>query len=288
MKKALGFRLMDSIKEVMELENAKTELTSALYLRKIDEKIANGIELIENSLKGQASVYNVSYESYIDRVKAIISNYTNEVEKIREEYEFQFVNLQLELRETLANQKIAIVNAKKILDTKNEFIESDKYKEYLSTKKILVDNLNNALNKVDYDKYYDMIENLSDPVEIYNQKKRDALKKYDAYSSLVKSCEGKINYCMNETFSEIDRITKENVENSLIIPKENIVTKIVNKIVNMFSGKTKFENKLKLVENNISNLASNSEQKVSEIRNTTIELVAEIQSEKEDLSIPAA
>lgn len=284
MGKTLGFRLMDSIKEIMETENAKTQLTSALYLRKIDEKIKNGIELIENNLKSQASVYGVKYEDYKDRVREIIESYTKEIEKIREEYEFQFVNLQLELRETLANQKIAIVNAKKILDTKAEFIKSDKYKEYLNTKKNLVDSLNNALKKVDYDKYYNMIENLSDPVEIYNQKKTSALNKYSAYDSLVKSCEAKINYCMNETFSEIDRITTENIENSLIIPKENAITKIVNKIANIFSGKSKFENKLKLVETNISNLSSSSDEKVNSIRNTTIELVAEIQTEKDSLN----
>lgn len=288
MEKALGFRLMDSIKEVMELENAQTELMSALYLRKIDEKVKNGIELIENSLKGQASVYSVNYENYKDRVNGIVENYTKEIEKVREEYEFQFVNLQLELREVLANQKIAIVNAKKISDTKIEFMKSDKYTEYISTKQKLVESLNNALKKAEYDKYYNMIESLSDPLEIYNQKKVSALNKYSAYESLVKSCESKINYCMNETFSEIDRITRENVESSLIIPKENAVAKIVNKIVNMFSGKTKFENKLTLVETNVAKLSLNSDKKIDEIRNVTIELVAEIQSEKDTLSEIAA
>lgn len=288
MEKSLGFRLMDSIKEVMELENAKTELMSALYLRKIDEKVKNGIELIENSLKGQANVYGVNYETYKNRVNIIIENYTKEIEKLREEYEFQFVNLQLELREALANQKIAIVNAKKISDTKIEFMKSDKYNEYLSTKQKLEDNLNNALKKTEYDKYYSIIESLSDPLEIYNQKKLSALNKYNAYDSLVKSCESKINYCMDETFSEIDRITRENVESSLILPKENVVVKIVNKIVNIFSGKTKFESKLKLVETNVINLSLKSDKRVDEIRNVTIELVAEIQEEKDTLSKIAA
>lgn len=283
MKKTLGFRLMDSIKEVMELENAKTELMSALYLKKIDEKVNIGIELIENSLKGQAKVYGVNYENYKDRVKGIIANYTKEIEKVREEYEFQFVNLQLELREILANQKIAIVNAKKISDTKIEFMKSDKYNEYLNTKRKLVYNLNNALKKIEYDKYYSMIKNLPDPLEIYNQKKASALNKYSAYNSLVKSCEAKINYCMNETFLEVERITKENIENSLIILKESVISKILNKIISVFSGRTKFENKLKLLENNVDNLSLKSDKKIDQIRKITIELVAEIQAEKDSL-----
>lgn len=288
MEKALGFRLMDSIKEVTELEMSQVELTSALYLRKTEEKIKLGKESIENSLKSQASVYGVNFEKYKKRVQNVISNYEIEIEKIRAEYEFQFVNLQLELRETLANQKIALVNAKKITDMKKEFIESDKYKKFLSEKKELVENLNNALEKSNYDYYVNLIKNLVDPVETYNQKKESAMKKFNDSYALINSCEAKIKYCMDETYSEIDKIIKENVENSLVIPKENGITKIINKIVNLFSGKSKFENKIKQVENNMNALSSNVNEKIEKIRNNTIELVAEIQVEKEELSGQAA
>lgn len=246
------------------------------------------MELIENSLKGQATVYGVNYENYKDRIKGILSNYNKEVEKITEEYEFQFVNLQLELRENLANQKIALVNAKKISDTKSEFVKTDTYKEYLNTRNKLVGSLNNSLNKLEYDKCYNMIENLVDPAEIYNQKKKSALNKYDIYASLVKSCEEKIDDCMNETFSEIDKIIKENIETSLVIENENVVMKIVNKVVNIFLGKSKFENEIKLVETNINNLYLNCDKRVDEIRSKTIELVAKIQAEKENLNVQMA
>lgn len=288
MKKALGFRLMDSIKEVMRLENAKTELTTALYLRKADEKIKNGLETIEENLKAQASVYGVKFENYIDRVSSIKNNYLKEINKLREEYEFQFVNLQLELREIQANQQISLVNAKKILDTKNEFIKSDKYKSYINTKENLIKNLNNALKKSDYDKYYKMIEDLADPIELYNQKKKIALKKYSDYESIIKDCEAKIEYCMNETFSEIDRITNENIENKLLIKKENPVTKIINKVLNIISGKSKFEGKIKIIENNLQNLSLSNDAKVETIRNNTIEMVADIQEEKDSLNEKAA
>ena len=131
MEKALGFRLMDAIKEVSEFEISKEELLTALYMRKTQDKIDNGIESIENSLKAQASIYGVKYENYVSRIQEIKENYLKEINRIKEEYQFQFVNIQLELREALANQKIAIVNAKKMTDMKNEFMQTAKYKEYI-------------------------------------------------------------------------------------------------------------------------------------------------------------
>lgn len=284
MEKALGFRLMDSIKEVTGIETSKMELTSALYLRKTEDKIINGIEAIESSLRSQASVYGANYENYNQRVQNIKSNYEKEIEKIRAEYEIQFVNLQLELRETLANQKIALVNAKKIIDIKKEFVASDKYKQYISEKERLISNLNNALEKSKYDQYDKALREMVDPVEIYNQKRDIAIRKFKEFDNLVKSCETKINFCMNETYSEIDKIIKENVESAILVPQENAILKIVNKILNIFSGKAKFENKIKLVENNVSTLSSTISEKIEKIRNNTIELVAEIQEEKESLS----
>ncbi len=284
MEKALGFRIMDSIKECAELELSKEELLSAIYMRKTEEKINSGIEKIESSLKSQAVVYGVNFGDYSNRIQTIKDNYLEQINKLKEEYQFQFVNLQLELRETLANQKIALVNAKKVSDMKNEFIESDKYKEYIDLKSDLEAHLNNALKKEEYDKYEKLLENLQNPIEIYSIKKKSAIKKYEDIDSLIKSCETKINYCMNETYSEIERIINENIESSLLIVKENIITKIINKITNIFSGKAKFEGKIKEVENNIAKFDNSNESKIEKIRNNTIELIAEIQIEKESLN----
>ena len=284
MEKALGFRLMDCVKECTEIEMSKEELLSALYIRKTQEKINLGIEKIENSLKSQASVYGVNYENYANKVQEIKENYLSQINKLKEEYQFQFINLQLELRETLANQKIALVNAKKVSDMKKEFIESDKYKEYINIKNDLETHLNNALRKDEYDKYYNLLANLQNPIDVYNLKKEVAMKKYEDLDSLVKSCETKINYCMNETYSEIEELINKSIESSLLVAKENAITKLINKITNIFSGISKFEGKIKAIENNVESLKSNSVSKIEKIRSNTIELVAEIQIEKDALN----
>lgn len=283
MEKALGFRLMDAIKEVSEFEISKEELLTALYMRKTQDKIDNGIESIENSLKAQALIYGVKYENYVSRIQEIKENYLKEINRIKEEYQFQFVNIQLELREALANQKIAIVNAKKMTDMKNEFMQTAKYKEYISLKSELEDHLNNALKKSDYDKYLSLLENLENPINVYIDKKNIAIQKFQNSDALIKSCEVKLNYCMNETYSEIEKIIEDNVENALLVLKENSITKIINKVINLFSGKSKFENKVKTIENNVEKLSKDSDSKVESIKENTIKLVAEILSEKEKL-----
>ena len=129
MERSLGYRLLDNMRETMKLESTKTELISALYTRKIYEETKNGIDAIEENLKVQASFYGIDYEEYANRIEELKNNYIREINKLNEEREFQFVNLQLELREARANQKISLVNAEKIYDSKEEFMKSVQYKE---------------------------------------------------------------------------------------------------------------------------------------------------------------
>ena len=208
MERSLGYRLLDNMRETMKLESTKTELISALYTRKIYEETKNGIEAIEENLKVQASFYGIDYEEYTNRIEELKSNYIKEINRLNEEREFQFVNLQLELREARANQKISLVNAKKIYDSKEEFIKSDQYKEYLDKKEKLTPQLNLTLEKKDYKEYCTMLKELIDPLEIYNEKKEIALKKYNDYNSIITSCENKIEECMNETYEEIKNIVE--------------------------------------------------------------------------------
>ncbi len=190
----------------------------------------------------------------------------------------------MELREARANQKISLVNAKKIYDSKEEFIKSDQYKEYLDKKEKLTPQLNLTLEKKDYKEYCTMLKELIDPLEIYNEKKEIALKKYNDYNSIITSCENKIEECMNETYEEIKNILNENIENSLSDKKENFIVKMINKLIKVIAGKTKFENKISTIENNIKKLSLSNNEKIEKIRNETIQLVAKIQIEKELLN----
>ena len=163
-------------------------------------------------------------------------------------------------------------------------MKSVQYKEYLDKKEKLTPQLNLSLEEKDYKEYCTLLKELIDPLEIYDEKKEIALKKYNDYNSIINSCENKIDECMNETFEEIKNILNENIENSLSTKKENFIMKMINKLIKALAGKTKFENKVSKIENNLKKLSLSNNEKIEKIRTETIELVAKIQIEKELLN----
>ena len=163
-------------------------------------------------------------------------------------------------------------------------MKSVQYKEYLDKKEKLTPQLNLSLEEKDYKEYCTLLKELIDPLEIYDEKKEIALKKYNDYNSIINSCENKIDECMNETFEEIKNILNENIENSLSTKKENFIMKMINKLIKALAGKTKFENKVSTIENNLKKLSLSNNEKIEKIRTETIELVAKIQIEKELLN----
>ncbi len=245
MGKSLGFRLMDAIRAVGEYEVSIIEIDCALFNKKINEAIENGSKSIEEYLKAQSIVYDINLENYFERLKMVKSEYLNQANKLREEYELQFVNSQLELRDALAKQKIALVNAKKALDTKKE---------------------------------------TNDTSGVYDQNKNQYLNEYYGYDDIVKKCEDKIKSCMSECTEEIEKIATNNVPTSIAIKNENFISKFINKIKNMFSGKTKFEGELEKVEGNINGLSIVTTSKIQEIRKDTTDFVGEIYTETANLS----
>ena len=251
MDKSLGVRLADEIKEVCEIEATKTQLESCLFSKKINDKINNGANSIEISLKSGAEVYGVNYNNYYDKIESIKSKYLIDANNLSKEYEFQFVNLQLELRELLSNQKIALVNAKKCLDLKKE--QTDK--------------------------------NFSDA---YNKEKEKYLGKFYLYNSLIKDCEFKIQNCMTETYSEIDNVINEMSEMQIAVDNENFFNKFINKITNIFSGKSKFESKLGEFEEKANSLSNDNIFKIERIKNNTVSLVEDILNKKENMNMQNA
>ena len=248
MEKSLGIRLSDYIKESCDLEAIKTQLICCLFSKKINYQINQGVNSIEVSLKSRANAYGIKYDDYQNKIETIKSKYLTQAESIGKEYEFQFVNLQMELRELYANQKVSLVNAKKCLDMQ---------KEQLTKEKIIV----------------------------YRNNKEKYLKKFYLYNSLISDCETKIQNCMMKVTEEIGKMSNEMSEMSMIIKQENIFTKFINKITNIFSGKSKFEDKLNEFEDKANNLEFNNNLKIEEIKNNTIDMIADILTKKDDLDM---
>lgn len=286
--KSLGERLVSKINEISEVESVLIQLSSAIYLKTVDDKISEGINSIKENFISASKAYGISESVYMEKLNSIINEFNLEIEKIREEYEIQYVNLQLELQETMANQQIAIVNAKKMVDLKKEFMQSEKYIEYVKVRDNLKNNLENALKKEEYDKYSKLLADLSDPLELYNIKRESSIEKYYEFNSLIKECESKMEKSLELLVAEIDKIIDSVVEKSLTVKKESVFSKIFSKIINIFSGKSNFEKKVKVYESAITSLKEESTTKLESIREKTIDFLAEIKVMKEDLNKKSA
>ena len=283
MKKPLGYRLLDCIHELNEYLISEEKIMIAIYARKIDEKIEQGLIDLENNLKSQSEVYGINFDNYAEKIEEIKSKYLNEINKIKEEYQVKFINFILELREANGNKEIALANAKKIMDSRKDFLKTEKYKEYIELKAKLEFGLNNTLKKAEYDKYFSELQNLKDPAEEYIKKRDMAIEKYNNMENIIKICEDNIKKCEKEALEKLDSTIKSNIEVSLITMNQNVISKIINKIVNKFSGKSKFEGNIAKIENNIQKLEKQNEKEIEEIRNETINQVAEIHREKNKL-----
>ena len=89
--------------------------------------------------------------------------------------------------------------------------------------------------------------------------------------------------CEEEPMEAIERIIKMNSELSLATVKQDFISKIINKITSMFSGKAKFEGSISRIEENIKSLEKQNESDITNIRNSTVSTIAEIQREKEEM-----
>lgn len=281
--KALGYRLLDCIEEINGYLVAEEKLRIAIYERQVNEKIEQGVASLEQSIKNQSEIYSINYNNYSNRIQEIKSNFLLEINKIREEYRVKFVNFILELREANGNYEIALTNAKKIADCKKEAMNTQKYKEYIETKAKLEFYLKNATRKVDYDKYFSELQNIINPLSEYDTKRELALEKFNRLEKLVKKCEENLTKCEEETMEAIERIIKMNSELSLATVKQDFISKIINKITSMFSGKAKFEGSISRIEENIKSLEKQNESDITNIRNSTVSTIAEIQREKEEM-----
>lgn len=282
--KSLGERLVGKIEDISNIEVSLIKLSSAIYVRTVEDKISDSINAIKNNFINESKGYGISEDVYSKELDKIVSGFNSEIEKIRAEYEIQFVNLQLELQEAMANQQIALVNAKKVVDLKDEFKDSDKYSSYLKSKAELESQLNNSLKKEEFDKYSKLLENLSDPLDVYNFKRDTSITKYYDYNGLISSCESKMDESLSAFIGEIDKILDSTIEKSLVVRKESIISKFINKIKNIFSGKANYEKKVKSYETIISSLSENSTSKIDLIRDNTIDLLAEIKVAKDNIN----
>lgn len=277
----LNKRLFDQIKEASEIQLQKSQILLAIYSRKIEEIVEKNVNDLKDKIRFNLEQYGVNESLYSNRINEIIKKYYSEIETITTEYENLYANVEIELQEAVSNQQIAVVNVSRILDYKAKFLRSEEYKKYLKTKEELKYQLENSVQKAEFDEITKRIENLVDPLEMYDKKVNACIEKFNKYKEVIKACEEKKNECIKSVENELEKLLVLYSEKSLAVSKKSNGFFGIFKIFNLINGKSKFEKRiLDDLEIKLIDMNGKSESIVNVIETNVIEFVAKIKTMK--------
>lgn len=278
-------KLMQKFTVLTELENNKLNIKSAIFLRKLEEKRNTAVKEIELRVDEEIEFYGQKPENYLEYKKGILKKYSEEFEKISEEYELQYINIIEELQEIQANQKIAIANCKKMKNLKEEFLESDKYQEYKKTKAKYKEDMDNSLTKEEFEKNMNLLKELKNPIEDYDIKIKACIEKAKDYELVIQTCNQKLEESKQKAINEINDLVSKKTSQLVIYRKNNIISKIINKMTNIFTGKKKVQiniiDKSKIELNNLEAETNNTK---NNIRENTIKFIEQLIGTREELN----
>ena len=276
--------LIKNLKDLTELENINLKIKSAIFLRKIKDKIENAMKEIELRIDEEIKFYGQKIENYSEYKESLLKKYFNEVEKVSEEYELQFINICEELIENYANQKISIANCKKIKNLRDKYIVSEKYQEYKKIKAKYKEDMDNSLTKADFEKNMNLLSDLINPLDEFDVKMKACVEKANDYEMVIQACNQKLEECKQNSIAEINKIVSSKTTQLVVYENNNILSKIINKITNIFSGKKKLKiNVIDRKEDEISILEIETNSAKSNVRENTIKFIEQLIGIKEDM-----
>ncbi len=274
----VGTKLMTQIRDLSELEVQKLEIQIAKFNKEISEYYETKISTIEENIDSQIKYYGKNISDHREEKDRILNKYKAEFQKNYDKRKEQFFNIQVEIQELQANQKIAFANFKKVAEDRTSFLESSKYVEYISKKQEFQRVVNSTVNREEFEKYSALLENLKDPLDTYTSKLEALINKYAGYDEIILECEAKLTDCILATKKDFDEITKYRNSDVAVAEGVNFITNLINKILNKFAGKTKFEKDvIQKMESELIKVEQNNIAISDSINEQTIYLVAKIE-----------
>ena len=274
----LGTRLMTQIRDLSELEVQKLEIQIAKFNKEISSYYETKISTIEENIDSQIEYYGKNVSDHENEKNRILDKYKKEFQKIYDIRKEQFFNIQDEIQELQANQKIAFANFKKVADDRKAFEESSKYSEYILKRQELENIINSTVNKEEFEKYSELLANLKDPLETYTSKLEALVNKYAGYDEIILECEAKLTDCILSAKKDFDEIAKYRNTNVAILENGNFITNLINKILSRFAGKSKFEKDvIQKMESELVEVEKSNLEITNAINEQTIYLVAKIE-----------
>lgn len=205
-EKEINAILIDKLTELNDLEIKKSKVLAVIFQKTTREIMSKKMQSLKSNFKEQAEFYGQNLEDYDVVYQEIMKKYEDQLSQILIKYHEIFSNIYLELQEAECNQKIAITNLKKSYDTKQEIL-----------------NLSN-----------------STIVEEFERKINACLQKKKNYDMIIKECEKELDNYRGNIENQINSLFADKL-NQIALKEEGAFAKLIQKIKNMFSGKTKFK-----------------------------------------------
>lgn len=259
--------LASNIKNLSSVEVNEISLIIAIIKKNIQDLINKNMEFLNKEFLDKSEYYGtkkIDLSKYRDQ---IIKGYENEFNRISLKLEEEYMNFALMLQETQSNQKISIANLKKVLESKQKYVESNEYDEFMTNIENLEKQRDDAETKIEFDKIDNYLNNISDPIEIYNKKIDIFANRYVKYCGLEEVYLSKLKKCNERIESAINSVMKYDVGALTIINKKSIFT-IFSKLLSKISGVKKFEKEyvFKKLEN-LEKIKNDTDNMLSEIDN---------------------
>lgn len=274
-------KIMKNLTKLTELETNNLTIKSAIFVRKMTETIDNAKKKIELGIDDKIKFYGQKPEKYLKYKKLILNKYSDEFKKIFREYELQYINICEELQEAYANQKMAIASCKKTENLKKEFLVSE---EYENIKVKYKEDMKNSFKKVDFENDMNLHKNLKDPIYDYDIKIKAYIKKAQDYEFIIEKCNQKLEECKKNSIEELNNYVSKKTNQLIIYKKNDIISKIINRITNIFKGKQKIQiyviNKSKVELEDLEKEVDNTK---NNIRENTINFIEQILKMREKL-----
>lgn len=248
MKNNLEQMFINSLKELNQIEQNKAKILTAIFLKKMKDIKKQKIKSLENSILSQAKFYNQDIDDYNEVYNNILNRYTDQLSQIINIYTEFFINVQMELQEAECNQKIAITNLKKSVDAKKKLKKDASIEE----------------------------------IEDWNKKIEACIQKKLNYDIIIESCESELQKCSDNMVTQIN-IYFGNKSGQLTLSDETGFKKFINKLVNKFTGSTRFNAYVIAPANlEVETLNNKLPQLSEDIKDRTINFVAKIKQAKDE------
>lgn len=196
---------IEKLSELNDLEITKSKLLTAIFMKTVQRVMDRKMQALEANFEEQAEFYGQDLSDYQEIYDEIRAKYEEQLTQIINQYNQLFMNMQLELQEAECNQKIAITNFKKSSDIKTEA-------KGVSKKQL---------------------------VKEYQKKMLACLQKKDNYDVIIEECEKELTQCASQAERKLNSLFGDK-GSQISLKEEGMFAKFLNKIKNIFTGKTKF------------------------------------------------